>query len=124
MSSIAAFARELPAAPASVTNAQPPASSTQTTVVTSSVTKLVAKLRSRSFKTKRGKAFSVAYVSTIRGTATLDVLKGRKTVLTMKSSSGKAFRIAKRLARGGYTLKLTMKAGGQTAGDSAKLSVR
>ena len=84
----------------------------------------MAKLRSRSVSVKRGKAFNVAYISTIRGTATLELLKGRKRVLTMKSSNGKAFRVAKRLARGGYTLKLTMKAGGQTAGDSAKLTVR
>jgi hypothetical protein len=132
---IAAFARERPPAPVT-----PPATQTQTetqtqtqtppatggTVVTSSTatTRLVAKLRSRSFKSKRGKRFNVAYVSTIRGTATLQVLKGRKRVLTMKSSTGKAFRITKKLARGKYTLKLTMKAGGQTAGDSAKLTVR
>jgi DNA-binding beta-propeller fold protein YncE len=127
--SIAAFARELPAVAA--TPPTPPQTQTpaapQPAVVTSSrtsTTKLIAKLRSRSFKSKRGKAFRVAYVSTIRGTATLQVLKGRKRVLTMKSSNGKAFRVAKKLARGRYTLKLTLKAGGQTAGDSAKLTVR
>jgi DNA-binding beta-propeller fold protein YncE len=123
MSSIAAFARELPPVPPAT---QTPSASGASTVVTSSTstTKLIAKLRSRSFKTKRGKPFNVAYVSTIRGTATLQVLKGRKAVLTMKSSNGKAFRIAKKLARGPYTIKLTLKAAGQTAGDSAKLSVR
>jgi DNA-binding beta-propeller fold protein YncE len=126
-SSIAAFSRELPPAPAPTPATQtPPAPAPQGTVTTSSTstTKLVAKLRSRSVKVKRGKAFNVAYVSTIRGTATLEILKGGKRVMTMKSSNGKAFRIAKKLSRGGYTLKLTMKAGGQTAGDSAKLTVR
>ncbi len=125
MSTIAAFSRELPPAPVTQTQTQTPPAP-QGTVVTSSTstTKLVAKLRSRSVKVKRGKAFDVAYVSTIRGTATLEILKGRKRVLTMKASSGKAFRIAKKLSRGGYTLKLTMRAGGQTAGDSARLTVR
>ncbi len=125
MSTIGAFARELPPVPVTPSAQTPPAGS-QGTVVTSSTsaTKLVAKLRSRSFKVKRGKAFNVAYVSTVRGTATLEIVKGRKRVLTIKSSNGKAFRISKKLARGGYTLKLTLKAGGQTAGDSAKLTVR
>ena len=128
-SMIAAFSRELPAPAITQTQTQTPASGgSQSTVVTSSTaattTKLVAKLRGRSFKTKHGKAFNVAYVSTIRGTATLQVSKGRKPVLTMKSTTGKAFRITKKLARGTYTLKLTLNAGGQTAGDSAKLIVR
>jgi DNA-binding beta-propeller fold protein YncE len=121
--SLAAFKRELPPAPAPVTTPapQPPAA---VVAGATGTTKLIAKLRSRSFKSKRGKAFNVAYVSTIRGSATLQVLKGRKAVLTMKSSTGKAFRIAKTLARGKYTITLTLKAGGQTAGDSARLTVR
>jgi len=123
MNTIAAFARELPPAPPAT---QTPPASGGSTVVSggTSTTKLIAKLRSRSVKARRGKAFNVAYVSTIRGTATLEILKGRKPVLTIKSSSGKAFRIAKKLARGTYAIKLTLKAAGQTAGDSAKLSVR
>jgi DNA-binding beta-propeller fold protein YncE len=124
--SIAAFARELPPPATTPQTAPLPAGTPQPALMTraSTVTELVAKLRSRSFKSKRGKAFRVAYVSTIRGTATLQVLKGRKRVLTMKSSTGKAFRIAEKLARGKYRIKLTLKAAGQTAGDSAKLTVR
>jgi hypothetical protein len=126
--SISAFGRDLPKPPATTpvttqTTTPPP------TVVAggtsgNSVKKLVAKLRSHRLKVKRGKKLSVAYSSNVRGTATLQVLKGRKRVLTMKSSNGKAFRIAKKLARGKYTIKLTLRAGGQTAGDSAKLTVR
>jgi DNA-binding beta-propeller fold protein YncE len=122
--SISAFGRDLPQPPATTPVTTQP--TTPSTVVTrgTTATKLVAKLRSHSLKVKRGKKLSIAYSSNVRGTATLQVLKGRKRVLTMKSSNGKAFRIAKKLARGKYTIKLTLRAGGQTAGDSAKLTVR
>jgi DNA-binding beta-propeller fold protein YncE len=131
--SISAFGRDLPQPATTTTTTTTTATTPATTPTTmpaavvtrgTGATKLTAKLRSHRLKVKRGKRFSVAYRSNARGSATLQVLKGRKRVLTMKSSTGKAFRVAKKLARGRYTLKLTLKAGGQTAGDSARLEVR
>jgi DNA-binding beta-propeller fold protein YncE len=127
--SISAFGRDLPQPQTTTPATTTPQTTTPQTTTPSSAngagaTRLVVKLRSHSLKVKRGKKFSVAYTSTARGTATLQILKGRKQVLKATSSTGKAFRIAKKLARGKYTIKLTLKAGSQTAGDAARLTVR
>jgi DNA-binding beta-propeller fold protein YncE len=131
LGTVAAFAREVQSDVATapveaLPGAQPQTSVvTRTDVVTRTVSKLAVSLSSHSVKAKRGKAFSVTYVSTAPGSATLDVLKSGRRVLSMKGSAAKRFKVTKKLAKGRYALKLTvLGADGQTASDSAKLTVR